>query len=83
MTREKDGYILITISDNGVGRAMAEKLKEQKVLKRKSIGIDITRERLANFSRDYQNSFEVDIVDRYDEGGQPAGTTIKLHVPTV
>lgn len=81
--REKPGYIHISITDNGVGRKQAEELKQSKVLKRKSVGIDITKERLANFSRDYQNSFEVEILDLYDEEGNAEGTRIVLHIPTV
>jgi tetratricopeptide (TPR) repeat protein len=83
VSRERSSYINITITDNGVGREESEKMKERRVLKRKSVGIDITRERLANFSKDFQNSFQVDIVDLYDENNKPSGTQIVLHIPTV
>lgn len=83
VTPGKNGFINISISDNGVGRAMAEKLKESKVLKRKSVGIDITKERLANFSKDYQNSFDVEIVDLFDNQGNSTGTKVVLHIPTI
>ncbi len=79
----KNGFINISITDNGVGRAVAEKLKESKVLKRKSVGIDITKERLANFSKDFQNSFDMEIVDLFDESGAAAGSTVILHIPTI
>lgn len=79
----EEGFINITISDNGVGRDAAEKIKEAKVLKRKSVGIDITKERLANFSKDYQNSFHVEIIDLYNDSNAPAGTKITLHIPTI
>lgn len=78
----EEGFINITISDNGIGRDVAEKIKEGKILKRKSVGIDITKERLANFSKDYQNSFHVEIIDIYDDTNQPAGTKIILYIPT-
>ncbi|RKR14628.1 tetratricopeptide repeat protein [Maribacter vaceletii] len=78
----KDGFIHIEITDNGVGRAAAEKIKKNKVLKRKSIGIDITKERLTNFSRDYQNSFSLEIIDLYDENKNSSGTQVLLHIPT-
>jgi hypothetical protein len=58
-------------------------LKEGKLLKRKSVGIDITKERLANFSRDYQNSFDVEINDLYDNIGNSTGTRVVLHIPTI
>lgn len=83
VSRDKDGFINITITDNGVGRQAAEKIKEGKVLKRKSVGIDITKERLANFSRDYQNYFNVEILDLFDKLNKATGTKVVLHIPTV
>ncbi len=83
VSRDKDGFINISITDNGVGRQAAEKIKEGKVLKRKSVGIDITKERLANFSRDYQNYFNVEILDLFDKVNKAAGTKVVLHIPTV
>ncbi len=80
---QDDGFIHIGISDNGIGRAAAEKIKQGKVLKRNSVGIDITKERLANFSRDYQNFFELEIIDLYDDKGRASGTKVLLHIPTV
>lgn len=83
VTSGEEGFINIAIVDNGVGRDMAEKIKEGKVLKRKSVGIDITKERLANFSKDYQNSFHVEIIDIYNDLNEPSGTKILLHIPTI
>ncbi|WP_099546118.1 tetratricopeptide repeat protein [Maribacter sp. 4G9] len=79
----REGFIKIAITDDGVGRDAAEKIKERKVLKGKSVGIDITKERLANFSKDYQNSFQVEIIDIYDDDNKPSGTRIMLHIPTI
>ncbi|WP_289644191.1 tetratricopeptide repeat-containing sensor histidine kinase [Maribacter aestuarii] len=79
----QNGFINIAITDDGLGRDAAEKIKESKVLKRKSVGIDITKERLANFSRDYQNSFHVEIIDLFDEKNKASGTKIVLHIPTI
>ena len=77
------GFIHITISDNGIGRTAAEKIKESRVLKRKSVGIAITKERLANFSKDYQNTYDVSMEDLVLPDGSPAGTLVKIRIPTV
>ncbi|WP_276470392.1 tetratricopeptide repeat-containing sensor histidine kinase [Maribacter huludaoensis] len=79
----KSGFIEIVITDNGVGRDAAEKIKDSKLLKRKSVGIDITKERLANFSRDYENFFHVDIIDKFDDNTNPIGTQIVIYIPTI
>jgi len=79
----KNGFIEIVITDNGVGRDAAERIKDSKLLKRKSVGIDITKERLANFSRDYENYFHVDIIDKFDDDTNPIGTQIVIYIPTI
>ncbi|MCG8575388.1 MAG: sensor histidine kinase, partial [Flavobacteriales bacterium] len=83
VSRIDDYHIELTIRDNGVGRYAAEKAKENRVLKRKSVGIEITRERLANFAKDYQNEFDVTILDLFHEDGRPSGTEIVLKIPTI
>ncbi len=82
ISSDKKGYIHIAITDNGIGREASEKLKENKILKRKSVGIEITKERLANFAKEYQNSFYLEIVDLYDQSGKASGTKVVLHLPT-
>jgi len=82
ISKEGDDFIHIAIADNGIGREAAEKIKRNKVLKRKSVGIEITKERLANFSKDFQNSFDVEIVDLYDSNKKAIGTKFILHIPT-
>lgn len=76
-------YINISITDNGIGRAAADKIKMNKVLKRNSVGIAITKDRLTNFSRDYQNSFYLEIIDLYKEDDTSDGTKVVLHIPTI
>ena len=79
---QNQGFIHISILDNGIGRTAAEKIKQRKVLKRNSVGIEITKERLANFSKDFQNYFDLEIIDLYDDKGKAAGTKVLLHIPT-
>ncbi len=79
---EKEGFIDIAITDNGIGREAAEVIKKGKILQRNSVGIDITTERLMNFSRDYLNSFNLEIIDLFTDG-VASGTKIVLHIPTV
>ncbi len=81
--KKGDHHINIEITDNGIGRTAAQINKENRVLKRKSVGIRITKERLANFAKDYQNNFDVHIVDLFDDNGHPKGTKVILEIPTV
>ena len=83
VSKGNNNFIDISITDNGVGRDAAEVIKQSKVLKRKSVGIEITKERLANFARDYQNTFDVTIIDLYDDDKNAIGTKVVLHLPTI
>ncbi len=83
ISKENKHFTNITITDNGIGRETSEKNKKNRVIKRKSVGINITKERLANFSKDYQNSFTVDILDLYDDQNRPCGTKISLNIPAI
>lgn len=74
-------YITVEIVDNGIGRIASKKIKDNKKLKRKSVGIDITKARLANFSKAFANSYTLDIDDLY-ESDTPTGTRVTLNIPT-
>ncbi|MDO6490062.1 tetratricopeptide repeat protein [Cellulophaga sp. 2_MG-2023] len=83
ISKQDEEFVVISITDNGIGRAASEKIKEAKVLKRKSLGINITKERLKNFSKDYLNSFKVVFVDLVDEEGNAMGTEVTLTIPII
>ncbi len=83
VTHKTNGHVTITIEDNGIGREAAHINKENRVLKRKSVGINITKERLANFAKDYQNSFEVQIIDLFDDNGKARGTKVEVEIPVI
>ncbi|MBN4047261.1 histidine kinase, partial [bacterium AH-315-P13] len=53
--KNKKRHITISITDNGIGRKVSKEINKQKTLKRKSFGIELTKERLENFSKRYTN----------------------------
>lgn len=79
--KNNSDYITVEIIDNGIGRIASKKIKDNKKLKRKSVGIDITKARLANFSKAFVNSYTLDIDDLY-ESDIPKGTRVTLNIPT-
>lgn len=70
-----DEKIIITISDDGIGRAASALLKKEEK-KHKSYGIEITRNRLKLINAN--NNFE--IIDLFDHNQQPIGTKVKLEI---
>jgi len=83
VSRSTENFIDIIITDNGVGRDASEKIKKNRVLKSKSVGIAITKERLAIFAKDYQNTYNVTINDLFDKDNNAIGTRVVLHLPTI
>lgn len=73
-------YITIEIIDNGIGRIASRKINTNKRLKRKSVGIELTKARLENFSKAFINQYILDIEDLYNNE-TPSGTKIILKVP--
>jgi tetratricopeptide (TPR) repeat protein len=74
-------FIQINIEDNGIGRKQAFIIKSNKSLNRKSIGIDLTKERLKNFSTQFQNNYSLVYVDLVNESGDVEGTRVSLKIP--
>ncbi|MEO5787458.1 tetratricopeptide repeat protein [Gelidibacter sp.] len=75
-------FINISTTDNGIGRKASEKINHDRVLKRKSVGLAITKARLANFSKGFTTDYKMDIEDLYDTQENPIGTRIVVHIPT-
>lgn len=76
-----EDYVTISITDNGIGREASAKIKEKKLLKRKSVGIDLTKQRLENFSKNYTNSYRLNIEDLYEKN-IATGTRVTIDIPT-
>ncbi|NNC70932.1 MAG: histidine kinase [Flavobacteriaceae bacterium] len=74
-------FIEISIEDNGIGRKESANIKANKVINRKSVGIDLTRERLANFVKNFQNTFSLKYKDLVDAGNNAIGTRLILQLP--
>ena len=81
--RLKGNYIYYIIEDNGIGRAISEKYKHHNKPEHKSIGIDLSSERINMFNRQYNGDGGVEIIDLYDENNEPTGTRVMIKVKAV
>jgi LytS/YehU family sensor histidine kinase len=76
-------YIKYTIEDNGVGRKNAALYRAQNHSNHKSVGLNITRERINIFNRQQKLGDEVKIIDLYDEEGDAVGTRCEIRIKPV
>ena len=91
MNKEGQGHLTISLSqennelsciieDNGVGRAKAAELKSKSVEKKKSLGLQITKERLALLNKDSNETTFFEMKDLYDDEGNVNGTMVILKI---
>lgn len=81
VTKPSEDFVTIIITDNGVGRKESSRINSNKILKRKSVGIAITKARLANFSKGYTSDYKIEIEDLYDSNGVASGTKVIVNIP--
>jgi len=73
--------ILCVIQDNGIGRGKAEEIKASKTTNRKrSMGMQITNDRIDMINKLYGSNTRVEIRDLFDTEGNPAGTRVELTI---
>jgi LytS/YehU family sensor histidine kinase len=74
-------YLLVTVRDNGIGRAKARELVEAK--KHQSRGIDLLKKRLDYLNlKNKTNAFRIVFEDLFEEG-HPAGTVVRLYLQII
>jgi ligand-binding sensor domain-containing protein len=75
----KNGNIVkCIIDDNGIGRKRAEKINSKSVTNHKSYGMRITEKRLALNNNLNIMDGSIDVIDKLNENGDPAGTSIEV-----
>ena len=91
MNKEGPGHLIIllnkennilscVIEDNGVGCSKAAELKSKSVEKKKSFGLQITKDRLALLNQDSNESTFFEMEDLYDNKGNANGTRVILKI---
>lgn len=80
--KKDNSHIEINIVDNGIGISRSKAGKDQKVYKRKSVGIKLCEERLMHFSRNFQNDYELSF-DCLAADGELPGTKVTIRLPVI
>jgi Putative regulator of cell autolysis len=74
----EDKILTCIISDNGVGRSKAAIFKSKSVEKQKSMGMQMTRDRLALLNHDIHEDTFLNVEDIIDQEGNVSGTRVIL-----
>lgn len=83
LEKDTEEMLLFTIEDNGIGREKAAEMKSNTARKaqHKSVGMDLTRDRIEMTNQFYGINATVKIVDLEKENGDAAGTKVVLTLP--
>jgi hypothetical protein len=74
--------ILVIIKDNGVGREKALALKSKNLLKNKSYGSEISKNRIENINSQNKINSSIEIIDIKNDSNEPLGTEVRLNLYT-
>lgn len=80
VSQEKD-YLLLKITDDGVGRKKAKELASKSATKHKSMGLRITENRISMLESAIGNESPVRINDLVSAEGNAAGTEVIIKMP--
>ena len=79
---KNENNLLCVIRDNGIGRKKAAELKEQKQnTYKRSMGMQITADRIEIINKLYNINTSVHIHDIENSEGEPKGTQVELIIP--
>ena len=77
---QNGNMLTVTIEDNGIGRKAASKMNSKSAEKRKSYGMNITKERLENTTKNGRKTSNVEVFDIKDENNTGIGTRVILNM---
>lgn len=79
---KREGHALrIEVEDDGIGRARAAEIKSRSALKKRSMGMSITEQRLTMIQKQQGIRCDVKVEDLVLSNGEPGGTRITITIP--
>ena len=81
VSQPEESLLHVEITDDGVGRARAAELKSKSAGGHKSLGMQVTAERIRMINQLYQMQTQARIEDLVDSYGEACGTRVILEIP--
>lgn len=78
--QKENEFLVCTITDDGIGRKKSAEIKSQKPANHKSMGMNITQNRLEIINKMYNSPYNVEVTD-LTENGVAKGTQVKIYIP--
>jgi hypothetical protein len=78
---EVEGYLNVTIEDNGIGRKRSSELNQKRNAEHKSFAGEANNRRLEVLNYGRTQKLVLIFIDKHDEFGKPTGTKVVLRIP--
>ena len=75
-----DDVLIVEIEDNGIGREKSKLLKQNKVIKKKSHGLEISKDRVALLNSTGILNISLAIIDKIDKSAKARGTLVQIKI---
>ncbi|MBC7949748.1 MAG: histidine kinase [Chitinophagaceae bacterium] len=76
-----EGMLQCIIEDNGIGREKAKELRSKTATSRKSLGMQLTENRLSLLNKHAELNASIEIIDLMNGHNQAGGTKVVLNIP--
>lgn len=83
ISENDENSLICQVTDNGVGRKAAAELEKNNERKHKSVGMQLTRDRLRDLNSEANAQMSCTITDLEDEVGNALGTQVTIIIPIV
>jgi LytS/YehU family sensor histidine kinase len=80
---QEDNLLFIRIADDGIGRKQSSALSSKSATRHKSMGLQITADRIAMIQPAGSREVPVKIIDLVASDGSSAGTEIIITIPVI
>jgi two-component sensor histidine kinase len=81
ITQPTENLIHVVIEDNGVGRQIAAEFESKTATSHKSLGREITENRLKFSGKQAKMTTKMETIDLFDENNNPCGTRVIIEIP--
>ena len=80
VTQPHENTLHVVITDNGIGRKAAADLKSKSATKKKSLGMQMTTERIDLINQNLKNQTQVQVIDLENTEGVALGTKVIIEI---
>ena len=80
--KKQEGDHILSIRDNGIGRKASQEINAKRTLKKESIGMSLSKDRLELFNQNERVYYHFEIIDHEDDQIGPSGTEVIFYLET-